>query len=68
MSKEIEERTKQFKRAFETIDGKAVLEYLENKYYNKRTYSKGDAHHTSFREGQRDVVLEIRKRVLEVLK
>lgn len=68
MNKELEERIKQFKRTFETIDGQAVLKYLEDKYYHKRTYSKDAPHHTSFREGQRDVVLEIRKKVLEVLK
>jgi len=68
MSKKVEERNKQFKRTFDTIDGKAVLEYLENKYYHQRTYSKGDSYHTAFREGQRDVILKIRKTVLEELK
>jgi len=68
VNKEIEERTKQFKRTFDTIDGKAVLEYLEKKYYHQRTYSKGDAYHTAFREGQRDVISKIRKTVLEELK
>ena len=60
------ELVKKFKRTFETVDGIDVLEHLENKY-NKRTYSKGDSHHTAFREGQRSVVLEIKSFILEKL-
>jgi hypothetical protein len=69
-TEEWEKRVKEFKRTFETVDGQEVLKYLENKYHiNKSSYSKkDDSHETAFNEGQRSVVLDIRNKVLAVLK
>ena len=67
MNKELDELNKTFKRAFDTVDGVKVLEYLVSKYYDKRAYSKGDPYHTAYLQGKRDVISEIRKKVLEKL-
>lgn len=67
MQEEYKNRIKMFKRVFDTQDGKDVLKYLEDKYYHRKSYLKGEPDHTAFREGQRDVVAEIREYILEKL-
>ena len=42
-----------------TDEGAALFEYLVVKFYNKSTYSKGDAFDSVYKAGQRDVVLEL---------
>lgn len=58
--KDSKEKYKAFKRLFsDTEDGKNVLDYLIDTYYDRVSYTKNDKEHTFFREGQRDVVVKI---------
>ena len=47
------------KQCFTGINGEKALKLLRRDFYDKRSYSKGDPHHTAFREGQRSVVGQI---------
>lgn len=65
-----EELTKLHKRVFDTIDGKELLKYYEDKYYHKLSYSsvcKNDKD-IYVNEGRRSIIIEIRKYVHKVLK
>lgn len=41
---------------FDSPQGQDALELLAELYYDRPSYVPGDPHHTSFKEGQRDVV------------
>ena len=41
---------------FMTPSGVECLKLLRKLFYDRPSYQKGDAYHTAFREGQRDVV------------
>ena len=50
---------------FATPNGKECLALLRKLFYDRPSYQKGDAYHTAFREGQRDVVGYIRQAIGE---
>lgn len=37
-------------------EGIKVFEYLTNRFYDIKSYTRDDPHHTSFLEGQREVL------------
>jgi hypothetical protein len=55
--KDIVELTKIYQRVFKSEDGQTVLEDLEKRCNVHNTSFSNDPHETSFREGQRQVVL-----------
>ena len=55
--KDIVELTKTYQRVFKSEDGQTVLEDLEKRCNVHNTSFSNDPHETSFREGQRQVVL-----------
>ena len=58
--KDIIELTKTYQRVFKSDDGKTVLEDLEKRCNVHNTSFSNDPHETSYREGQRQVVLFIK--------
>ena len=58
--KDIEETIEIYKRIFKSDDGKKILSDLEKRCNVHNTSFSTDAHETSFREGQRSVVLFIK--------
>jgi len=44
---------------FSSPGGRLVLEDLQKSFADRRSFVEGDPHATSFREGQRDVLLAI---------
>ena len=49
-----------YRRIFNTDDGKVILEHLKVCFgFYQTTYAKGDPYDTAFFEGQRSVVLNI---------
>lgn len=44
---------------FTSQEGKVFLKYLEDFFFNTRSYTEGDPYATAFREGQREVVRHI---------
>ena len=58
--KDIAELTKTYQRVFKSEDGKTVLEDLEKRCNVHHTSFSTDPHETSYREGQRQVVLFIK--------
>ena len=58
----IHQRVTDFKHAFETAHGKRVYKKLSEFCLEKSsTYIEGSPHRTSFNEGARAVILEIRR-------
>lgn len=57
--KEAQEIYKAYYRAFNTEDGKLVLDDLIQNYHNRNSFVQGDPYCTSFNEGTRRVVLDI---------
>tara|TARA_R100000664_G_C2691934_1_gene95716 strand:- start:90 stop:341 length:252 start_codon:yes stop_codon:yes gene_type:complete len=56
----IEQLRGNYKRLFDTDDGKVVLEHLKVCFgFYQTTYAKGDPYDTAFFEGQRSVVLNV---------
>ncbi len=51
-----------FYRAFQSPHGKIVYEVLESAYQNEVVFTPGDPHMTSYKDGQRSVFLQIKKR------
>ena len=45
---------------FESENGQACLEWLEETYFNQVSHTVGDSHSTAFKEGSRFVVLTIK--------
>lgn len=45
-----------FKHTFKEGAGKSVLEYLNKRFYDIGSYTKGDPYHTAYVEGQREVI------------
>ena len=56
----IKELKQLYQNVFESVDGKKVLEHLENKLFIKRSTLNSDSLRMAFNEGQRSVVLHIR--------
>lgn len=52
-----------FAECFGSKAGKAVLDYLEDTYHIHETTYRGDFQATSYSEGQRTVVLDIKDRM-----
>ena len=48
-----------YKLTFATKEGEAVIADLKSAYYHRGSYSKNDPHETSYREGQRSVIIRI---------
>jgi len=48
-----------YKLAFATKEGESVIADLKSAYYHRGSYSKNDPHETSYREGQRSVIIRI---------
>lgn len=48
-----------YQSAFDTKEGKRVLDDLKSAYYHRSSHTKGDPHETAFREGQRSVIIRI---------
>ena len=46
-----------------THTGQEFMNWMEETYFNQISYSRNDPHHTSFMEGGRDVVFDIKKRI-----
>ena len=61
--KDIVELTKTYQRVFNSDDGKTVLSDLEKRCNVHNTSFSNDPHETSFREGQRQVVLFIKSTI-----
>ena len=51
-----------FYRAFQSSHGKIVYEVLETAYQNEVVFTPGDPYMTSYKDGQRSVFLQIKKR------
>ena len=48
-----------YKLAFATKEGESVIADLKSAYYHRGSYSKNDPHETSYREGQRSVIIRM---------
>ena len=48
-----------YKLTFATKEGEAVIADLKSAYYHRGSYSKNDPHETSYREGQRSVIIRM---------
>jgi hypothetical protein len=59
-NKDIIELTKTYQRVFKSEDGQTVLSDLEKRCNVHQTSFSNDPHETSYREGQRQVVLFIK--------
>jgi hypothetical protein len=59
-NKDIVELTKAYQRVFKSKDGETILEDLEKRCNVNNTSFSENPHETSFREGQRQVVLFIK--------
>ena len=58
--KDITELTKTYQRIFKSEDGQTILTDLEKRCNVHNTSFSNDPHETSYREGQRQVVLFIK--------
>ena len=58
-----EDKLKQLKQdyriTFSSKEGERVLADIQSAYYHRGSYSKNDPHETSYREGQRSVIIRI---------
>lgn len=55
-----------YRLVFNTDEGKVVLEDLERRFHlSASTFERGDPHYSAFLEGQRSVVLTIKKMMEE---
>ncbi|MAH50367.1 hypothetical protein CMI37_31385 [Candidatus Pacearchaeota archaeon] len=61
MDQETLDTARDYLRTFTTDSGARVLEDIEASYGARLSYTRGDPNHTVFREGQRNVLLTIRK-------
>ena len=59
MDKDLKKIKTDYRITFDTPEGKRVLADLKSAYYHRSSYTKGDAHETAFREGQRSVTIRI---------
>ena len=59
MDKDLKKIKTDYRITFDTPQGKRVLADLTSAYYHRSSYTKGDAHETAFREGQRSVTIRI---------
>lgn len=59
-NKQIQELTKTYQRIFKSQDGETVLQDLEKRCNVHNTSFSNDPYETSYREGQRQVVLFIK--------
>tara|TARA_S200002703_G_C3657310_1_gene201791 strand:+ start:171 stop:392 length:222 start_codon:yes stop_codon:yes gene_type:complete len=63
-NKKIKELIKNYKAAFGSNDGKAVMDDLEKRcFYNSSTFSRNEPNETSFYEGQRTILLFIKSMI-----
>lgn len=51
-----------FYRTFQSPHGKIVYEVLETAYQNEAVFTPGDPHMTAYKDGQRTIFLQIKKR------
>lgn len=49
--------------AFKGAHGEKALKILEELFYERPSYTRGEPNHTAFREGQRDVVGYIKEAI-----
>tara|TARA_R100000687_G_C6381005_1_gene132625 strand:+ start:101 stop:316 length:216 start_codon:yes stop_codon:yes gene_type:complete len=63
-SKELKSLKISYRAAFSSQEGERVLADLQSAYYRRGSFSK-DAHETSYREGQRSVVIRILNLIME---
>ena len=59
MDKDLKKIKTDYRITFDTPEGKRVLADLTSAYYHRSSYTKGDAHETAFREGQRLSLIHI---------
>jgi len=57
-NKEHKQLKTDYQSTFDTKEGKRVLDDLKSAYYHRGSFCK-DPHETSFREGQRSVIIRI---------
>jgi len=63
-NKKIKELIKNYKAAFGSNDGKAVMDDLEKRcFYNSSTFSRNEPNETAFFEGQRTILLFIKSMI-----
>jgi len=55
----LKDKSSLFKSVFDTIEGRKVLEVLEQELNPDIIYSEGDAHKTSYNLGRRDALIYI---------
>lgn len=48
-----------YQNTFDTPEGKRVFADLNSAYYHRSSYTKDDPYETTFREGQRSVIIRI---------
>ena len=48
-----------YRITFSSKEGERVLADIQSAYYHRGSYSKNDPHETSYREGQRSVIIRI---------
>ena len=66
LEKNIQELKEKYKFAFNTDEGKAILDDLEKRcHYHSTTNVKGDSHESAYLEGQRSVLLFIKSMLRE---
>ena len=64
LEKNIQELKEKYKFAFNTDEGKAILDDLEKRcHYHSTTNVKGDSHESAYLEGQRSVLLFIKSKL-----
>lgn len=56
LRKEAEKEDHILAECFKGSNGEKTLDILKELFYDRPSYVQGDAYHTAFREGQRDVV------------
>ena len=48
-----------YRTTFDSPEGQKVLADLTSAYYHRGSYTKNDSYETSYREGQRSVIIRI---------
>ena len=56
---ELKQLKQDYRITFASKEGERVLADLQSAYYHRGSYSKNDPHETSYREGQRSVIIRI---------
>lgn len=56
---ELKQLKQDYKITFSSKEGERVLADIKSAYYHRGSYTKNDSHETSYREGQRSVIIRI---------